>query len=442
MTGWRSIFAGLSKQASGFRTSQKWSIALIAFLLLILLFRSDVVYHSALSLLLSLASVVLHPLDAWEHFHAESVKYWVAMSAWCFGLILSVRALLPGKKQAVGKRGYFGLWAHFEMNKKPTTEFQLSLVALAGFVVLSLMGPFIAPLKPDEQGELSTTRFAVPFSRATCWASIPNDNASGESSDRLLRALDNVNLRLLGGKTLFTCGSTIPAGVVQPDDSYSLVLLFGTDELGRDIFSRVVEGARVSLGIGMIVALASVFLGSLLGFLSGMLGKIVDSVISRAIDVVLIIPPLFLIIAVLSFLGSPVWIVILVLALTGWMGVARLVRAEVLKLRGSEFVLNAHMMGVSTPGIIKNHFLPNVFPTIMTAAVLQLVNAILGESALSFLGLGVQPPTASWGNMLGESTAYLGTAWWIGIFPGLALMLLVVAVQIASRSFMDIRENQ
>ncbi len=411
-------------------------VAIIALLLLILFIRWEMVTGSIASLILSLASIVAHPLDAWTHIRSDSIRYWIAAATWCAIAGVSIRALFhrsgfPGKAQKYLKyREYL-----VRGNEKKSAEERLGHLVLAGFIIVSLIAPYLTPLKPDEQGDLSTTRFASPLSMATCWSFVPNDEACGGAQDRLLDALDHTNHRLLQRKTVFTCGTEIPAGVARSEAPYSIVLLFGTDELGRDIFSRVVEGAKVSLGIGLLVAFASVCLGTLFGFLSSMSGRLVDSIIMRLIDIILAIPSLFLIIAVLSFLGGSVWVVILVLTLTGWMGVARLVRAEILRLRESEYVLTARMVGVSMFGIMKSHLLPNVLPTILTASVLQLVNAILGESALSFLGLGVQPPTPSWGNMLGESVAYLSTAWWIGVFPGLALTVLIVAVHSALSSF-------
>lgn len=430
-----SILAQVKKLWAGIRTSPQSIVLLLALLLSIGFFRWGILVDSALSLLLGLASLVVHPLEAWDYFRPECVKYWLAIATWCFSIFIAVRSLSPRKKNPVATRGFF------VPGQKATREGHTSSVVLAGFGILSLLGPIVTPVNPDEQGELATTRFATPLSTATCWSFVPEYEANGKAPDFLLDALEQTNHRMLHKKTIFTRGSEIPAGIAQSARSYSIILIFGTDELARDIFSRVIEGAKISLGIGLLVAIASVCLGALLGFLSGLFGRPVDPIIMRLIDIVLAIPPLFLIIAMLSFLGGSVWIMILVLTLTGWMGVARLVRAEILKLRESEYVLTARMVGASRFGIIRSHLLPNVFPTILTASILQLVNAILGESALSFLGLGVQPPTPSWGNMLGESMTYLGTAWWIGVFPGFALMLLIVAVQTGLNSFKRIWEH-
>ena len=157
----------------------------------------------------------------------------------------------------------------------------------------------------------------------------------------------------------------------------------------------------------------------------------------RSIDVLLSFPSLVLIIALFALLGGSIEILILALALTGWMGVARLVRGEVLKLREQEFILAARLLGVSAMGIIRNHLLPNILPTIVTASVLQLVNSIMGEAALSFLGMGIQPPTPSWGNMIGESIIYLRSAWWIGVFPGIALSLFAVSAQLVAEGIQE-----
>jgi peptide/nickel transport system permease protein len=435
VTRLRSVLARVMNLSTGIRTASIRNVAVVAFLLLIPCFRWNMMVDSALSLLLSLTALAAHPSAAWDRARPESLQYWLAIVTWCSLFIFSVRSLFLRNSRAVRTQISFRLSRLFAGEKKNTPERQLSVLVIAGFIVLSLMGPFVTPVRPDEQGELSTTRFAPPLSTATCRTFIPENGTVEEASDRLLRFLDEINHRLLDTRTVFARSAETPAHAAYTGRTFSIILLFGTDELGRDIFSRVVEGAKVSLGIGLLVAIASVCLGSLLGFLSGTAGRLVDSAVMRSIDIVLAVPPLFLIIAMLSFLGGSLWVVILVLTLTGWMGVARLVRAEILKLRESEYVLSARMLGVSTLGVVRNHLLPNVFPTILTASVLQLVNAILGESALSFLGLGVQPPTPSWGNMLGESTAYLGNAWWMGIFPGLALMLLVAAVQIGLNSF-------
>jgi peptide/nickel transport system permease protein len=427
MTSQSSVRSQLKEPSSFMNAGILWKSIIVLLLLLILLFRRDMMLESVISLILSVVSIVVHPVEAWDYIRFDALKYWLAIATWSAVLITSLRSPVRQQGQTVLIKNYFKPGQFLVQRKeKNNREGRLGFRVIIGFVIVSLMAPFLIPLKSDEQGNLMTTRFAPPFSKATCWSFVPENKTEGRTPNNLLQVLDETNHRLLYRRTVFTCSGEMLSGIPQSGNSYSIILLFGTDELG----------------IGVLVALASVCLGSLLGFLSGMSGKLADSIIMRLIDILLAIPSLFLIIAMLSFLGGSVWVMILVLTLTGWMGVARLVRAEILKLRESEYVLTAHMVGVSAFGIMRNHLLPNVLPTILTATLLQLVNAILGESALSFLGLGIQPPTPSWGNMLGESMVYLNTAWWIGVFPGLALMLLIVAFQIEIDSLKKIREHQ
>jgi peptide/nickel transport system permease protein len=213
-----------------------------------------------------------------------------------------------------------------------------------------------------------------------------------------------------------------PAAVGQPAGAalreFRTIFLFGTDDNARDVFSRVVAGTRVSLGIGISAALGALLLGGAVGFSAGLSRGVLDGVLMRLTDLFLAIPSLFLVIGILAFVGQSITTVVVVLSLSGWMGIARVVRAEVVSLREREFILAARLLRVSTWKIITRHLLPNLRPVIVTATVLQFANAVLGEASLGFLGLGIQPPTATWGNIMGEATGYLASAWWIGVSPG------------------------
>jgi peptide/nickel transport system permease protein len=214
-----------------------------------------------------------------------------------------------------------------------------------------------------------------------------------------------------------------------PPSGASTIFWLGTDNLGRDVLSRLLYSIRLSLVVGLCAMALSLLLGSLIGFASGLSRSgVVDQILMRIVDLFLAVPALFLIIAVVAFFGNSTVLLISVLAGTGWMNVARMVRGEVLHIRGREFMLAAHMLGRSTARIVIDHVIPNILPTVIVAAVLQLSNVILAEASLSFLGLGIQPPTPSLGNMIGESLAYFDRGWWVGVFPGLVLTLLVVSV--------------
>ncbi|ACI20536.1 MULTISPECIES: oligopeptide ABC transporter permease [Thermodesulfovibrio] len=212
---------------------------------------------------------------------------------------------------------------------------------------------------------------------------------------------------------------------------------FGTDELGRDVFSRVVYGARVSLEVGFLAMGIAIFTGTILGAIAGYYGGWIDTIIMRLVDVMLAFPTLFLILAVVAVLEPSIYIIMVVIGLTGWMDVARLVRAEVLSLKEREFVLAARAIGASAGRIIFKHILPNAIYPVIVAATFSVGGAILIESGLSFLGLGIQPPEPSWGGILSVGKDYITVAWWLSLFPGVAIFLTVLSFNLLGEALRD-----
>jgi len=206
----------------------------------------------------------------------------------------------------------------------------------------------------------------------------------------------------------------------------SMVHPFGLDELGRDILARILAGARISFLVGLTVVSVSSVIGTFFGSLAGYFGGVVDEIISRVVDTLLAFPGLLLAIALVAVLGPSLGNVLFALTIIGWVGYARLVRGQVLRAREFEYVQAARAMGASTVRILWRHVVPAAFPALLVQATLGMAGAIIGEASLSFLGLGVQPPTPSWGTMLSGGRAHILDAPHLTIFPGLAIALLVL----------------
>jgi peptide/nickel transport system permease protein len=251
----------------------------------------------------------------------------------------------------------------------------LSILTLAFFIILAVFAPWLAPHDPNAQN--LTMRFKKPF-----WM----------------------------------------------DDSEPGYWL-GTDHLGRDILSRIVYGSRVSIFVGTMAMAVSGLIGTIIGLMSGYY-RLMDQLMMRIADIMLAFPTILLALALVVVVGSGLDKLIVVLGLTGWVSYARVVRSEVLSIRSSEYVVAAQTVGVRDFRLLYRHILPNIIAPIITIATFQVASVIIAESSLSYLGLGVPVDVPSWGNILYQGQLYIGSAWWISFFPGLSIMLVVLAINI------------
>jgi peptide/nickel transport system permease protein len=262
----------------------------------------------------------------------------------------------------------------------------------------------------------------------------------------LSRGLCTPTGQYLSGEAYANCNDT---GIkLQPP---SAAHAFGTDTIGRDILARTIYGGQISVVIGLLAALLEVLIGSLVGAIAGYYGGWIDSVLMRFTEAMLNIPSLFLLIVAAKFLGGKipeidilgrtlsgsVIAIIVIIGLTSWMYTTRIVRANILSLKELDFVTAARSLGVSNARIILAHLIPNTAAPIIVSATLGVANAILSEAYVSFLGLGVQPPTATWGNMLDRAYNYLETAPWLWIFPGLLILITVLSVNFVGDGLRD-----
>ena len=236
----------------------------------------------------------------------------------------------------------------------------------------------------------------------------------------------------------------VSADVLQPDQMPALgVYLLGTDDLGRDIFARMLQGSFVSLSIGFVAVGISISIGILLGGLAGFYGSrklgfvTVDTLIMRFTDVMLCFPAFFLILTVVALLPPSIFNIMVVIGLTSWMGTARFVRAEFLSLRDQDFVVAAHALGLPERRIVFRHMVPNAMAPVLVSATIGVATAILTESGLSFLGFGVQPPDATWGNILADGRPFIFDAPWLFAVPGVAILIVVLAFNLVGEGLRE-----
>jgi peptide/nickel transport system permease protein len=314
-----------------------------------------------------------------------AVDEWVAVVTLVVGLLgtwlLAMRDLHSGRKAQVPGEERVGdsQWAiaarHLRRNKLALG----GLMTVIALYLIAFLAPLIAPYDPIAQGDLTTTAFLPP----------------------------------------------------GPDH------WLGTDQFGRDMLSRIIYGARISLAIGFIAVAIAIVLGSLLGAIAGYIGGKVDAAIMRFTDMVMAFPRLVLLIMIIALFDTSLTLIILILGLTQWPGTARLVRGEVLSLREQEYVQAARALGFGRSRIILRHLIPNVLAPVIVAATLGIGNTIVLEAGLSFLGMGVQPPTPSWGTLVADGRQSLIDAWWVATFPGLAIVITVLAFNLVGDGLRD-----
>jgi len=277
----------------------------------------------------------------------------------------------------------------------------------------------------------------------------PRAGGAGERVRGFWRALRRNRLALAGGIVVVVLALlALLAPVISPRDPNRLDVKrildepskahpLGTDQLGRDVLSRMLYGARVSLAVGFVSVGIAAAIGIVLGSLAGYHGGTTDAMVMRLVDLMLVFPRFFLLLAVLAFLRPSIWTIMTVIGLTGWMSVARLVRAEFLSLKEREFVLWSQSIGATAFRIIWRHILPNAMAPVLVAMTLGIPAAILTESGLSFLGLGVQPPHATWGNILNEGKDAIEIGWWLSVYPGLAILVTVLSYNLLGEGIRD-----
>ncbi|HVG06589.1 MAG TPA: ABC transporter permease [Thermoanaerobaculia bacterium] len=315
-------------------------------------------------------------------------------------------------------------------------------IGIVGLVLLTaIAAPLLAPYSPSEQLDPVAARYRPP---GTVLQAVHMADGRWRLAERVERAtgLEGTGLAVerLGRREILPAAQVLnltPGGVAD-----RRVFLLGTDKFGRDVLSRMIHGARVSLAVGVLSVALALTLGVAIGSAAALGGPVADSLLMRTVDAMIAYPFLFLMILLSALFAPSTGIMILLLGSTGWTGISRLMRAQILGLNRREFVVAARAIGQTPIKVLLRHLLPNALTPVLVRATLMIGNLILLESALSFLGLGIQPPTPTWGNMVAEGRESLSQGWWIATFPGAFLAMTIIGFNLLAdglRDFLDPR---
>jgi peptide/nickel transport system permease protein len=444
-----------------------------SFFPLIIAFNFQKVLAGIFSFFLSLTMLGLEPALKTRIMRPELVEHWVAalfaISApiliWSLDRKYVKRKFRPANEDEYSQTDIS--WNAFIKHKSSV----IGIIIISFMYSIAFLCPYIAPEDPNSFQDGLVTQFKAPLSSSTVLyfkhdASYLQDTDAGRYSDYpdMYTTLVKINgtisyywkadlryvdaYRIEEDQVIATVGHESEvfriASLIDPDPEVfagTQVHIFGTDSYGRDLLSRIIYGSRISLSLGFIAVLLSVVLGTVIGLFAGYFGGKTDSITMRLVDILLAFPSLFLIlifIAVFEKAEVPrIVLIVVILGLTTWMGVARLVRGEVLSLKERDFILAAKALGLGHIRILFRHVLPNAMTPIIVNATLRIGGIILLEAALSYLNLGVQQPTASWGNIIFEGKDFLATAWWITTLPGIAIVITVVSFNLVGDGLRD-----
>lgn len=354
-------------------------------------------------------------LQSFEGFIASLYLFVVLISPLLF---IFMKKIINRRK---GQRNRFLSDSFYEVIRKNKLTI-VSMIILFVLFSCALLAPIISPKDPNDQPDTLALRYLPPLSTASL---ILKADGSIIYANEIKSERERVLYRR--GDRWESIDKILLLGEEKTEWLASEIFFLGTDKFGRDILSRIIYGSRVSLAVGILAVLIAATIGSLIGAVSGFFGKAVDSILMRAVDIILSFPRLFLILLIVALFKPSLMLTVLVLGATGWMGVSRLVRSQVLSLKETDFVTAANAMGQNSSKIIWKHLLPNTSALIIVDSTLRIGHIILVEAALSFLGLGVPPPTPSWGSIINDGRDALIDGWWISTFPGIAIAITVIS---------------